>query len=455
MKMINSTFGRLLLAGVVFATLFIFAISASAAPHQASASDPYIFATFDGDGAAEQELWIYTSTDGVNWGLLADTNFKGPTGTLRDPSIIKNAADGKYYIAYTVYSYTTQSTHFNIASSSNLTTWTHVTSVPAGVAGTAYTWAPEFYVEGSTIRVIASLSPSNSPWSFRAYSYTAQNSALTSWSGPTALSGIGPNIIDTFVVKVGNTYHAFTQNGNTLYMEHATASSFNGPYTYIATGNWAGWGSGKEGPALFQLNDGTWTLYADWYSSNGIQRATSSNLTNWSSPLAAVSSLSTKRHGTVLRQTPFSGPTPTPGPTAIPATYYRLTNRNSGKVADVQNPNTSDGAKIGQWTWNSSNWQQWQFVDKGGGYFNIVSRHSGKCLDVNGASTADGAGIIQWACGTGTNQQFQWAATGSYFNIKARHSGKCINVAGSGTADGVLLEQRTCGTGNSFQWTRQ
>ncbi len=150
-----------------------------------------------------------------------------------------------------------------------------------------------------------------------------------------------------------------------------------------------------------------------------------------------------------------TGPTPTAGPTPIPATYYRITNRNSSKVIDVQQPNLDNGARIGQYTWNSSNWQQWQFVDKGGGYFNIVSRHSGKCLDVTSASSADGAGIIQWTCGSGTNQQFQWAATGSYFNIKARHSGKCINVVGSGTADGVLLEQRTCGTGNSFQWTRQ
>jgi GH43 family beta-xylosidase len=137
------------------------------------------------------------------------------------------------------------------------------------------------------------------------------------------------------------------------------------------------------------------------------------------------------------------------------ATYYRLTNRNSGKVADVQQPNLDNGARIGQWAWGGNNWQQWQFVDRGGGYFNIVSRHSGKCLDVNGASTADGATIIQWTCGSGTNQQFQWAATGSFFNIRARHSSKCINVVGSSIADGAFLEQRACGSGNSFQWTRQ
>ena len=64
-----------------------------------SASDPYMFATFDGDGATEQKLFIFTSTDGSNWGQLS-TGFAGPTGVLRDPSLIKNPNDGKWYIAY-------------------------------------------------------------------------------------------------------------------------------------------------------------------------------------------------------------------------------------------------------------------------------------------------------------------------------------------------------------------
>ena len=149
------------------------------------------------------------------------------------------------------------------------------------------------------------------------------------------------------------------------------------------------------------------------------------------------------------------GPTPTPGPTPPPTTYYRLTNRNSGKVADVTGQSTADGARVEQYTWNGGNNQQWQFVDVGSGYFKIVGRQSNKCLDVVSASTADGAQIDIWTCNGGTNQQFQWVATGSYFNLKSRNSGKCINVVGSGTTDKALLEQRTCGTGNSFQWSRQ
>lgn len=142
-------------------------------------------------------------------------------------------------------------------------------------------------------------------------------------------------------------------------------------------------------------------------------------------------------------------------PSGEPAvTYQRLANRNSGKAMDVQAPNTDDGAKIGQYTWNGRPWQQWRFVDVGSGYFQIESLNSGKCLDVNAASTADGAGIIQYRCHAGANQQFQWVATDGYHQLRARHSGKCVNVVGASTADLALLEQRTCGTAASFQWSR-
>jgi hypothetical protein len=138
----------------------------------------------------------------------------------------------------------------------------------------------------------------------------------------------------------------------------------------------------------------------------------------------------------------------------ITNTYFRITNRNSGKVMDVQQPNTSAGANVGQFTANGQPWQDWQFVDVGGGFFNIVSRNSGMCLDVNGVSQADGARIIQWNCNGQNNQQWQWRASGSFFQLVARHSNKCVDVVNSSMSDGALLEQRTCSTANNFLWSR-
>ena len=111
---------------------------------------------------------------------------------------------------------------------------------------------------------------------------------------------------------------------------------------------------------------------------------------------------------------------------------------------DVQSPNTDNGARVDQYTYNGNAWQQWQFQDAGSGYWRIISRNSGKCLDVVSASTADGAELVQYTCGTGTNQQFQMVANGGYFQLRARHSGKCVDVPSASTADGVILKQYPC-----------
>jgi ricin-type beta-trefoil lectin protein/glycosyl hydrolase family 43 len=140
--------------------------------------------------------------------------------------------------------------------------------------------------------------------------------------------------------------------------------------------------------------------------------------------------------------------------TGNPATYYRITNRNSGKVMDAVSASTANNAEIKQYAWNGGGNQRWEFQDAGSGYFRIVNQNSGKCLDVASSSTADGGNIIQYTCGGGTNQQWQWLATGSYYQLKARHSGKCLDVVNANTADGADIQQYTCGSGTNQQWSR-
>lgn len=287
------------------------------APAPAHAATRYIFTTFTSDAAAGEKLWVYTSSDAVNFNLLSSTGFGGPTGVLRDPSIMKHS-DGKYYICFTIQSWTTSSTYFAIAYSSDLLGWTTLTTVNAGVSGTYYTWAPEWFIEGGTVKIIVSLGPQGS--NFKPYIFTAANNTLTSWNGPVDM-GIGTNHIDTFVVKSGSTYHAFCKDETSKYVEHATASSLTGPWNWVGTGNWSGWGSGIEGPALAQMDNGTWRIYVDNYSgSGGIKTATSSDLNSWSGLSAA--GVSGVRHGTVLRDT---NSTPTPVVTATPTPVQTAT----------------------------------------------------------------------------------------------------------------------------------
>ncbi|MFD7659671.1 RICIN domain-containing protein, partial [Actinosynnema sp. NPDC059797] len=132
---------------------------------------------------------------------------------------------------------------------------------------------------------------------------------------------------------------------------------------------------------------------------------------------------------------------------------YVLVNRHSGKALDVYELATGDGAPIVQWPRNDGAWQQWQFVDSGGGYYRLKSRHSGKVLDVEGRSTADGANVVQWSDTNGTNQQFrlQDSADGDVRLIN-RNSGKALEVWEWSTADGARISQYTDLDGANQRW---
>ncbi|WP_456788829.1 family 43 glycosylhydrolase [Cellulomonas sp. P5_C5] len=136
-------------------------------------------------------------------------------------------------------------------------------------------------------------------------------------------------------------------------------------------------------------------------------------------------------------------------------TAYRITNRTSGQVVDVQQASLADLAVIGQWTNSGTAWQQWRFLDAGSGNVRLQSVHSGKCIDVSGASTADGAAVIQYTCHTNPNQVFTWRSTGDgYSQLVNLNSDKCLTVVNGSTAAGAALEQRTCTTATSMQWSR-
>jgi hypothetical protein len=134
--------------------------------------------------------------------------------------------------------------------------------------------------------------------------------------------------------------------------------------------------------------------------------------------------------------------------------YYKLVNRNSGKVLDVTSSSTADGAKITQWTDNGGTNQQWNIVSTSTGYYKLINRNSGKVVDVTSSSTADGASVIQWGDNSGTNQQWSLTSTGGglYYKLVNRNSGKVLDVTSSSTADGASMVQWTDNGGNNQQW---
>ncbi|MFF3348170.1 glycoside hydrolase family 43 protein [Streptomyces sp. NPDC002779] len=280
--------------------------AAAAAPPSGSATR-YTIVPFlnSNDGTVN----VYQSDDATDFRLLRSAAYTPPAGRIRDASVIRHT-DGYYYVTYTTRTWQDTSTTIGFARSTDRVNWTFLYDHPVPIANLSRAWAPEFFVDGDgSVHVIVSCSTTNDEWIFTPYRLRATNSALTAWSSPVALTGIGANHIDTFLVRTGSTYHAFTKNETTKYIEYGTATSLAGPYTISRTGDWAGWGSYREGPALVQLDNGAWRMFFDGYGDGRYYCSDSHDtFATWSAPAALPAISGTARHFTVVKETVPGGP---------------------------------------------------------------------------------------------------------------------------------------------------
>ncbi|GAA3621466.1 hypothetical protein GCM10022419_128900 [Nonomuraea rosea] len=132
--------------------------------------------------------------------------------------------------------------------------------------------------------------------------------------------------------------------------------------------------------------------------------------------------------------------------------YYKLVNRQSGKVLDTFDADLADGANLVQWADNGGFNQHWHVTDVGGGYRTLFNRNSGRTLSIWQTGTADGADAVQWVQNNGGDQQWELVPAGSYYKIKARHSGKVLSVWQGATTDGARVVQWTDNGGLDQQW---
>jgi hypothetical protein len=133
--------------------------------------------------------------------------------------------------------------------------------------------------------------------------------------------------------------------------------------------------------------------------------------------------------------------------------WYKITNRNSSAVVDINGQSTATGAAAIQWSYWGGNNQQWSFSSLGSGYFNVTNRNSSLRLDVTGSSTANGAAIIQNTAGTGNNQRWRVIDIGfGYYKLLNQNSGLALDVNGASTANGATIIQWPSNGGRNQQW---
>jgi hypothetical protein len=139
-----------------------------------------------------------------------------------------------------------------------------------------------------------------------------------------------------------------------------------------------------------------------------------------------------------------------PDQTAI----YKLVNRNSGKVADVNGGSLNSGTTIIQYTDTNGSNQHWQFVKTSNGDYKIVNQKSGKVLDVtSGQATTQGANLVQADDTNAASQHWQVIDVGSgYLKINNSNSNYVADVNGGSLNNSANIIQWTSGSGNNQQW---
>ncbi|WP_424294062.1 arabinofuranosidase [Gordonia sp. (in: high G+C Gram-positive bacteria)] len=326
---------------VLFAAIALVVSSPGVAAAEPAPSPGWKYTMVGFSNSSVRDMDVYTSSDGTDFQLLKKAAYRPPAGVVRDPSIFRHT-NGLYYITYT-----TGDTSIGFASSPDLVNWTPMKNWPLpfccaflpgtgdgkgplplpGVNGSAgfrdgpslspfttKAWAPEWFVDGNTVNIIVSMSTGGG---FVPYLMTALNSSLTLWSFPVALDGIGADHIDTTIVKVGSTYHAFTKNETKKTIQHAVAPTLRGRYSYVTPGDW---GTLVEGPAVTQLPNGTWRLYLDSYKAGDYVYSDSSDgMRTWTKPAKLTSVSGTVRHFGIMRERATAPAPAAPADAAPPA----------------------------------------------------------------------------------------------------------------------------------------
>jgi hypothetical protein len=117
---------------------------------------------------------------------------------------------------------------------------------------------------------------------------------------------------------------------------------------------------------------------------------------------------------------------------AAEAKYVKLVHADTSKVLALSDNSDEAGAKVVLAKDDGSKGQQWK-LEKDGGHYKVVNRKSGKVLDVEGESTEDGGAIIQWddkSEGT-DNQRWSWEGDGKDRRLKSKSSKLVLDVDGS------------------------
>lgn len=150
----------------------------------------------------------------------------------------------------------------------------------------------------------------------------------------------------------------------------------------------------------------------------------------------------------------FIPPSNPPEGQLIEGGIYIITNKNSGKVFDVEGNSLDNGARIQQWDSFQSDNQKWVIESSGTELYKITAVSSDKVMDVVDASDINNTEIQQWDYFGSNNQKWhiEYLENG-YFNIISINSGKALDVLNQQTTNGARIVQLERNNSDSQKWS--
>jgi hypothetical protein len=132
--------------------------------------------------------------------------------------------------------------------------------------------------------------------------------------------------------------------------------------------------------------------------------------------------------------------------------FYLIKARN-GKVLEVANFNTENGAAIRLWDYAGHPWQQWRFIAAGDNCWRIQNRFTGKMIDLTYGGIEAGTWLHQWSRTSGQSQCWLLEPTnGGRIRIRNALAQKCIDLVAMSTANGTLAQIWDDVTGGNQEW---
>ena len=120
--------------------------------------------------------------------------------------------------------------------------------------------------------------------------------------------------------------------------------------------------------------------------------------------------------------------------------YYTIAAAN-GRVLEVADFNTENGAQVRLWSYEGQPWQQWTFEEAADGQYRIRNRFTGKVLDLAMGGVANGTWVHQWQPTTGASQRWQVVpASGGKVKLKNVLAGKVIDLVGMRMDNGAQAQ---------------